>query len=64
MVYNGKPTREWMSKEDSASPTASMEAIFLLAAIDAHEGRDIMKADIPMLSFRQRFLKGSLVMIG
>ena len=47
MVYNGKPTREWLSKEDSASPTASLEAIFILAAIDAHEGRDIMTADIP-----------------
>ena len=47
MVYNGKPTREWLSKEDSASPTASLEAIFTLAAIDAHEGRDVMTADIP-----------------
>jgi hypothetical protein len=36
-----------MSKEDSASPTASIEAIFLLAAIDAHEGRDVMTADVP-----------------
>jgi len=47
MVYNGKPTREWMSKEDNASPTASLESIFLTAAIDAKEGRDIMTADIP-----------------
>jgi hypothetical protein len=27
MVYNGKPTREWLSKDDAASPTASLEAI-------------------------------------
>ena len=26
MVYNGKPTREWLSKEDSASPTVSLES--------------------------------------
>ena len=27
-VFNGKPTREYLGKEDSASPTASMELIF------------------------------------
>jgi len=47
MVYNGKPTREWLSREDSASPTASLESIMLTAIIDAHEGRDVMSADIP-----------------
>ena len=47
MVYNGKPTREWLGKEDSASPTASLESIFLTAVIDAHEGRDLMTADVP-----------------
>ena len=47
MVYNGKPTREWLLKEDSASPTASLEAIILLALVDAHEGRDTMTCDIP-----------------
>ena len=24
-VYNGKPTREWLSREDAASPTVSLE---------------------------------------
>jgi hypothetical protein len=47
MVYNGKPTREWLSKEDSTSPTASLEGILLTAVIDAKEGRDIMTADVP-----------------
>ena len=46
-VYNGKPTREWLSKENSASPTASLEAIFLTVIIDADEERDIMTTDIP-----------------
>ena len=46
-VYNGKPTREWLSREDSASPTASLESIMLTAIIDAFEGRDIMTCDIP-----------------
>ena len=28
-VYNGKPTREWLSREDSSSPTASTEGVML-----------------------------------
>jgi len=47
MVYNGKPTREWLSREDSASPTAALESIMLTAVVDAKEGRDVMTADIP-----------------
>ena len=47
MVNNGKLTREWLTREDSASPTAALESIMLTAVIDAHEGQDIMCADIP-----------------
>ena len=47
MVFNGKPTREWLSREESASPTASLEGIMISGVIDAHEGRDIMSSDIP-----------------
>jgi hypothetical protein len=47
MVYNGKPRREWLSREDSASPTAALESIMLTAVIDAHEERDVMTCGIP-----------------
>ena len=47
MVYNGKPTREWLSREDSTSPTAMLESIMLTLAIDAKEKRDVMTADVP-----------------
>ena len=47
MVYNGKPTREWLTREDSASPTAALESIMLTAVIDAYEERDVMTVDIP-----------------
>jgi hypothetical protein len=47
MVYNGKPTREWLSREDSVSPTAALESITLTEVIDAHEERDVMKCNIP-----------------
>ena len=47
MVYNGKPTRSWIGKEDSASPTAALESVMLTCVIDAHEGRDVMCNDVP-----------------
>ena len=47
MVFNGKPTREWLSREELASPTASIEGIVITGVIDAHEGQDIMSSDIP-----------------
>ena len=47
MVYNGKPTRDYYSREEVASPTASLESILITGVIDAHEGRDVMTADVP-----------------
>lgn len=47
LVYNGKETRKWLSREDTASPTVSLESINLTFAIDAHEERDVMIADVP-----------------
>jgi hypothetical protein len=47
LVYNGKPTREWLSRENSVSPTAALESIMLTAVIDAHEERNVMTCDIP-----------------
>ena len=44
---NGKPTREWLGREETASPTAHLESICLTAVIDAYEGRDAMSADVP-----------------
>jgi len=46
-VYEGSKTRPYYTKEETASPTASTEGIFITATIDAHEGRDVMTADIP-----------------
>jgi hypothetical protein len=46
-VYNGKPTRQWLEKDEAATPTASLESIMLTAIIDAKEGRDVMSSDIP-----------------
>jgi hypothetical protein len=42
-----KPTREWLSREDSASPTVALESIMLTAFIDAHEECNVMTCNIP-----------------
>jgi hypothetical protein len=47
LVYNGKPTREWLSQKDAASPTAALESIFLTSVINSNEDRDVIPADIP-----------------
>ena len=47
MVFNGKPTRDWLSREEASSPTVTQEGVSITASIDAHEGRDIMTNDIP-----------------
>jgi hypothetical protein len=46
-VYNGKPTREWLTKQDFESLTLTLENILLTLVIDAHEERDIMTVDVP-----------------
>jgi hypothetical protein len=35
MVYNEKPTREWLSSEDAASPTVALESIMITGVIKA-----------------------------
>ena len=47
LVYNGKETRKWLSREETTSPTVSLESINLTFAIDSHEARDVMIADVP-----------------
>ena len=37
LAYNGKPTRQWVVKEDKSSPTAFTESTMLLAGIDVAE---------------------------
>ena len=47
MVCNGAPTREWLGREESASPTAAQESTMSLAVVDAHERLDVMTSDVP-----------------
>ena len=47
LVYNGKGTRSWVSREDKSSPTVLNESLMLTCAVDAYEMRDVMTLDIP-----------------
>ena len=47
LAYNGKATRDWISKEDKASLNVLNESIMLTTAIDAHEERDVTSFDVP-----------------
>ena len=42
VVYNGKPTREYLGREYNSSPTTSLESILFTGMVNAHEGRDVM----------------------
>jgi hypothetical protein len=44
---NGNPQHQWMNREEVSSPTVSTEALFIMAAIDGAEGRDVATCDIP-----------------
>ena len=42
-----RPQQLYKSKEETYSPTASTESIFITALIDAQDGRDVAIVDIP-----------------
>ena len=44
---DGSKQRTFMTKEEAASPTVSMETISLTSVIDAEEGREVAVIDIP-----------------
>lgn len=47
LAYNGKATRDLITKEDKASPTVLNDSIMLTTAIYAHEERDMASFDVP-----------------
>ena len=47
MVAGGNKQRDYIPKEEAASPTAYLESVFLTAVIDAKEERDVATIDVP-----------------
>ena len=44
---DGRKQRLWKNKDETSSPTISVEALFITCLIDAKEGRDIATCDVP-----------------
>ena len=44
---NGSVQRDYLSREDTSSPTVQVESLFYTAMIDAKEHRDVATADVP-----------------
>jgi hypothetical protein len=46
-VTDGRKQRDWMARDEAASPTVALEALLLTAVIDAKEHHDVGVVDIP-----------------
>jgi hypothetical protein len=44
---NGSKQRQWIRKEDAASPTVMTDSVIITTAIEAHECRKVITLDIP-----------------
>ena len=55
---DGRKQRDWMTKEETSSPTVSTQALMLSCMIDAFEGRDVATADIPAAFLQTEYTKG------
>jgi hypothetical protein len=53
-VAGGNKQRDYISKEDSSSPTVATEAVLLSCIVDAKEGRDAAVIDIPNVFIQMR----------
>jgi hypothetical protein len=47
LVYDGSGTRDFISREDTSSPTVSTEGLLITGVISAKENRDNMSVDVP-----------------
>ena len=52
---DGRPQRLWKNKEDTTSPTVTIESLLLSCMMDAMEKRDVATIDIPS-AFMQAFI--------
>jgi hypothetical protein len=58
---DGRPQRDYMSKEDNSLPTVATEALMLTSVIEAIENRDVATCNIPG-AFMQSDMKGKVIM--
>jgi hypothetical protein len=53
-VAGGNKQRDYITKEESSSPTVATESVLLTSIIDAEEGRDVAVIDIPNAFIQMR----------
>ena len=53
---DGRQQRKWISREESASPTAATESVLLTGVIEAKEQRNVITLDVPN-AFIQTYLE-------
>ncbi len=58
---DGRPQRDYMTKEDTSSPTVATKALMLPCVIGATEHRDVATCDIPG-AFMQSKMEGKVIM--
>ena len=58
---DGRPQRLYISKDETSSPTACIESIFLTAIIDAHEERDVAIVNIPGVFLQTKASDGTII---
>ena len=46
-VYNGAPTRVYHDKNETRSPTVSLEGLMVSVCVDASQDRDVISLDVP-----------------
>ena len=59
----GRPQRCYITKEESSSPTISLEAIFTSLNIDAHKWREIAFFDVPGAHLNADIPEGKFVIL-
>ena len=58
---DGRPQRLCKSKDETSSPTACIESIFLTTIVDAHEERDVAVVDIPGAFLQTKPIDGTII---
>ena len=55
---DGRKQRVWIDKQDAASPTIAVEALFYALIMDALEARDVAACDLPKFFLQTDTWKG------
>ena len=58
---DGRPQHIYKTKEETSSPTASIESIFITSVMDALENRDVAHVNIPGAFLQTKASNGTII---